>query len=94
MSTPHPLILTGGFYSTLCKHSHKNWITFGIYIISLLCLVALALVIYYASPFGILGAVTAIAVATTDLIILLIANLENELFVSPNVVSLLILMIR
>jgi hypothetical protein len=57
-------------------------------------LLALAFVIYYATPYGILGSVTAIAVVTTDLLILLIINLENELFVSPNVVSLLVMMIR
>ena len=91
---PHPLILTGGLYSTLCNHAHKNWIIAGIYFMSWMCLLALALIIYYATPFGLLGSVTAIAVATTDLIMLLITHLENDLFVSPNVVSILVMMIR
>lgn len=93
-SDPHPLILTGGLYSTLCNHPKKYWIVGGIYSASCLVLLALALIVYYATPYGLLGPVTAIAVLTTDAIILLIINLEEELFVSPNVVSVLIFVIR
>lgn len=93
-SDPHPLILTGGLYATLCNHPKKNWIATGIYFSSWLCLLAIALIVYYSTPYGVLGSVTAIAVVTTDVIILLITNLEEELFVSPNVVSILVMVIR
>ena len=57
-------------------------------------MLAIALIVYYSTPYGVLGSVTAIAVVTTDVIILLITNLEEELFVSPNVVSILVMVIR
>lgn len=38
-------------------------------------LLALALIVYYQTPYGLLGPVTAIAVVTTDVIILMITNL-------------------
>jgi hypothetical protein len=76
-SASPPLLLTGGLYSTICNHPRKNWITAGIYLLSWMCLLALALIIYYSTSYGILGSVTAIAVATTDLIMAMIINLQN-----------------
>lgn len=89
-----PLLLTGGIYSTVSNHPRKKWIIGGIYLLSLTCLLALALIIYYNTSYGILGCVTAIAVLTTDAIMVMIINLQNEFYVTPNIASLLVFVIR